>query len=127
MNSPDLSSNQNRVCMSIHRRVGFVVLPAILFVHGYRYQNLAVTRAAAVFTLLGIVLNRLNVSVIAFKWYAAQRYYPTWMEIVVTLAVISAELWVFRWVVNRMPVLDSIEEEQRRKMRLVDGDVGFAA
>jgi hypothetical protein len=29
------------------------------------------------------------------------------MEIVVTLAVISAELWVFRWVINRMPVLDS--------------------
>ena len=43
---------------------------------------------------------------IGFKWYAAVRYVPSWMEIVVTLGVISAELWVFRWVVNRMPVLD---------------------
>ncbi len=54
------------------------------------------------------MLNRLNVSVIAFKWYAAEHYVPTWMEIVVTLGVISAELWVFRWVVNRMPVLATL-------------------
>jgi hypothetical protein len=58
-----------------------------------------------VFTLLGIVLNRLNVSVIAFKWYEPVRYFPTWMEIEVTLAVIFAEIWVFRWIINRMPVL----------------------
>ena len=56
--------------------------------------------------LIGIVLNRLNLTVIGFKWYAPVRYVPTWMEIVVTLGVISAELWVFRWIVNRMPVLD---------------------
>lgn len=85
--------------------IGLVALPAALFVYGYRHRALGVIRGAAVATLLGIVLNRLNVSVIAFKWNAAVRYVPSWMEIVVTLAVISAELWVFRWIVNRMPVL----------------------
>jgi Ni/Fe-hydrogenase subunit HybB-like protein len=65
-------------------------------------------------TLVGIILNRLNVSVIAFRWYAEVRYVPTWMEIVVTLGVISAELWVFRWVVNRMPVLDFAMDHGRR-------------
>ena len=86
--------------------VGFVVVPAALYLYGCQRRSLSVVKAAAVLTLIGIVLNRLNVSVIAFKWYAAVRYVPTWMEIVVTLGVISAELWVFRWVVNRMPVLD---------------------
>jgi Ni/Fe-hydrogenase subunit HybB-like protein len=52
-----------------------------------------------------VILNRLNISVIAFKWYEAVRYYPSWMEIWVTLAVISMELWVFRWVITRMPIL----------------------
>ena len=85
--------------------VGLVALPAALFIQGYRTRDLRVIRTAAVLTLLGIVLNRLNVSVIGFKWYAPVRYVPTWMEIEVTLAVIAAELWVFRWVVNRMPVL----------------------
>jgi Ni/Fe-hydrogenase subunit HybB-like protein len=56
------------------------------------------------FTAIGVVLNRLNVSIIAFKWYAPVRYYPSWIEIWVTLAVICMELWVFRWVINRMPV-----------------------
>ncbi len=107
--------------------VGFTALPAALFVVGHRHRNLRVTRAAAVGTLIGIVLNRLNVSVIAFKWYAAVHYVPTWMEIVVTLAVISAEIWVFRWVVNRMPVLATIEEERRRALRVIEADAGIAA
>jgi Ni/Fe-hydrogenase subunit HybB-like protein len=62
-------------------------------------------RTGAAMTLIGVVLNRLNISVIAFKWYESVHYVPTWMEIVVTGAVISAELWVFRWVINRMPVM----------------------
>ncbi len=86
--------------------VGFVAVPAGLYIYGFRNNRVPVIRVAAALALVGIVLNRLNVTVIGFKWYAAQRYVPTWMEIVVTLAVISAELWVFRWVINRMPVLD---------------------
>jgi hypothetical protein len=31
------------------------------------------------------------------------------MEAVITLGIVSAELWIFRWVVNRMPVLDFAE------------------
>ena len=88
--------------------VGFVLLPCALFVYGLRYQNLNIIRAASVLTLIGIVLNRLNVSVIAFKWYEPVHYVPTWMEIEVTLAIVFAEIWVFRWVVNRMPVFSDI-------------------
>ncbi len=85
---------------------GFVMVPAALFIIAFRDRSLRMTRVAAAMTLIGIILNRLNVSVIAFRWDAAVRYVPSWMEIVVTLAVISVELWVFRWVINRMPVLD---------------------
>ena len=94
--------------------VGFVVVPAALFLCGYRNGCLSVIRWAALLTLIGIVLNRLNVTVIGFKWYAEVRYVPTWMEVVVTLGVISAELWVFRWVINRMPVLDFDMSESHR-------------
>jgi Ni/Fe-hydrogenase subunit HybB-like protein len=86
--------------------VGFTAVPALLYAYGLQRRRLPAVRAAAVLALVGVVLNRLNVSTIAFKWYLPVRYVPTWMEIVVTLGVISAELWVFRWVVNRMPVLD---------------------
>jgi len=86
--------------------LGFVAVPAALYGYAWLRRSMTVARVAAVAALVGIVLNRLNVSVIAFRWNAAVHYVPSWMEIVVTLGVISAELWVFRWVVNRMPVLD---------------------
>jgi len=55
--------------------------------------------------MVGIIINRLNVTVIGFKWDAVHHYYPSWKEIVVTLTVIFIELWIFRWIINRMPVL----------------------
>jgi Ni/Fe-hydrogenase subunit HybB-like protein len=85
--------------------MGFVLVPCILFVHGLRQRSLGWIRVAAAMSLIGIVLNRLNVSIIAFKTYAPVRYVPSWMEIEITLAIICAEIWVFRWVVNRLPVL----------------------
>ncbi len=87
--------------------IGLVLLPCVLFLHGVRYQNLAVIRMAAILAMLGIIINRLNYSVIAYKWYVplSQRYIPSWMEITITLAIILTEVWVFRWIANRMPVL----------------------
>ncbi|MBI4538298.1 MAG: polysulfide reductase NrfD [Gemmatimonadetes bacterium] len=95
--------------------VGFVMVPAALFLHGCRGGNVKLIRVAAVMALAGVLLNRLNVSIIAFKWYAPERFVPTWMEIEVTLALVCAQLWVFRWVVNRMPVLDFATEPASRK------------
>ncbi len=46
-------------------------------------------KVAAILTMLGIIINRLNVTVIGFRWDAAAHYYPSWMEIVVTLTVFS--------------------------------------
>lgn len=85
--------------------VGFVAVPCVLFALAWRHRSTLLSRIAAIGAMLGVILNRLNVSVIAFQPNAAVRYVPTWMEVVVTLGVISAEIWVFRWIVNRMPVL----------------------
>ncbi|MEI7500314.1 MAG: NrfD/PsrC family molybdoenzyme membrane anchor subunit [Bacteroidota bacterium] len=85
--------------------LGFVLLPMILFFFSYRANNITMIKVAAIITMLGVILNRLNVTVIGFRWDMAIRYVPSWMELVVTLAVIFTEIWIFRWVINRMPVL----------------------
>jgi hypothetical protein len=72
-------------------------------------------RWAAVLTMLGIIINRLNISVIAFKWYAPVHYYPAFGEIITTLTVVFAEIWVFRWIVNRMPILREAPEWAREE------------
>lgn len=85
--------------------IGFVLVPMMMFFYSYRRSNINLVKIAAVITMTGIIINRLNVTVIGFKWDAPIRYVPTWMELTVTLAVIFTEIWIFRWVVNRMPVL----------------------
>jgi len=85
--------------------IGLVLVPCVMFAYAVRHRRLGIVRTAAILTLIGIVVNRLNISIIAFNWNAVQRYYPSWQEIVVTLMVIFAEIWVFRWIVNRMPVM----------------------
>lgn len=85
--------------------IGFVFVPMLLFFYSYRTRNIIMIRFAAIMTMIGVILNRLNVTVIGFRWDSATHYIPSWMEIVVTFAVIFTEIWVFRWVINRMPVL----------------------
>lgn len=87
--------------------IGFVLVPAFMFAFGHRHRSLNIVRIAAILALLGVILNRLNVTIIVFRWYEAVRYYPSWQEIIVTLMVICGEIWLFRWVVNRMPVFSS--------------------
>lgn len=87
--------------------LGFVLVPGFMFAFGYKHRSLVIIRIASVLALLGVILNRLNVSVIAFKWYADVHYYPSWQEIVVTLMIICAEIWILRWMVTRMPVLNA--------------------
>lgn len=84
---------------------GFVLLPMGLFFYSYRTNNIPIVKIAAILTILGVILNRLNVTIIGFRWDMAIRYVPSWMELIVTLAVIFTEIWIFRWVINRMPVL----------------------
>jgi len=84
---------------------GFVLLPMLLFYYSYKRNNILLIKVAAVFTMLGVIINRLNVTVIGFRWDAAVHYVPSWMEIVVTMAVIFTEIWIFRWVITRLPVL----------------------
>ncbi|MBW7995819.1 MAG: Ni/Fe-hydrogenase cytochrome b subunit [Candidatus Glassbacteria bacterium] len=108
--------------------VGFVLLPCICFLYGFKRVSMPLIQKAAILTLVGIILNRLNISIIAFKWYESVRYYPTWMEVEVTLAVVVAEILVYRWIINRMPVLQEIPQwaidkaRQKRKEEMVSGE-----
>jgi Ni/Fe-hydrogenase subunit HybB-like protein len=85
--------------------LGFVLLPMILFFMAYRSYNITLVKVASLVAMVGIIINRLNVTVIGFQWDEAVRYVPSWKEIVVTLTVLSIEIWIFRAVVRRLPVL----------------------
>ncbi|MCK5695046.1 MAG: polysulfide reductase NrfD [Desulfobacula sp.] len=87
--------------------IGFVLFPAILYAVGSREKNLVLVRLAAIWTVLGIMLNRLNISVVAFNWHlpSAQRYYPSFMEIATSVFIVTLGIVVYKFIVTRMPIL----------------------
>jgi Ni/Fe-hydrogenase subunit HybB-like protein len=58
----------------------------------------------AVCVILGFVFNRLNVSLTGFEAWAGRAYFPTWIEISVTLSIVTAGFIVFALAARHLPV-----------------------
>jgi len=56
--------------------------------------------------VIGVVVNRLNISLIAFNWHlpSSERYFPHWMEIVISAFIVTIGLVAYRFIVSRMPI-----------------------
>jgi Ni/Fe-hydrogenase subunit HybB-like protein len=87
--------------------LGFVGLPAFIYAIAARDKNVKLARIASVIAVLGIVFNRLNISIVAFNWHlpAAQRYMPSWMEIVTSVFIVTVGITVYRFITANMPIL----------------------
>ncbi|MYL81730.1 Ni/Fe-hydrogenase cytochrome b subunit [Desulfovibrio aerotolerans] len=85
---------------------GFVAMPCYCYAVAYRDRNLKLARIAAPWTVLGIVLNRFNISLVAFNWQlpSVDRYFPSFGEIVISLFVVTIGVLIFRFIVTRMPI-----------------------
>ena len=86
--------------------IGFVALPAFIYAIAVREKKLRLVRWAALISVFGVVLNRLNISLVAFNWQipSAERYFPSWSEIVISLFVVTVGVVVYRFIVTRMPI-----------------------
>ena len=87
--------------------LGFVLVPMLLMVYAYQNHNATVVRRAAILTAIGVILNRVDVTIVAFNWQLPLelRYIPSWMEVTITVTIVAIGLMTFRFIVNRMPIL----------------------
>ncbi|MBI2425770.1 MAG: Ni/Fe-hydrogenase cytochrome b subunit [Candidatus Hydrogenedentes bacterium] len=92
--------------------LGFVLAPAILYTVAVKRRSVTLARIAAVWAVLGVVLNRLNVSLFAYNWQFPERYVPHWMEIAISITLVTIGLMTFRFIVNRMPILNAEAEDK---------------
>jgi len=88
---------------------GFVALPCFLYAIGVRDKNLTMIKWTSVLAVLGIIVNRLNVSLVAFNWHlpSSERYLPHWLEIGISIFIVTLGIIAFRFIVTRMPILYS--------------------
>jgi len=88
--------------------LGFVLLPAVVLSYGIKTGRVGIVRLGAFYAVLGILVNRLNVSVVAFNWNLPNHLHhivPPWQEVAIVAAVATLHILIFRWIVNRMPVI----------------------
>ena len=85
----------------------FVLMPALLYAKGARDGNVSLCRFASANAIIGIVLNRFNVSMIAFNYNLppAERYFPSIWEICISIFVVTMIVTSYRFIVYNMPVL----------------------
>jgi Ni/Fe-hydrogenase subunit HybB-like protein len=85
--------------------IGFIGAPCLIYLWGVRRNSVGFVRVAAVMSVLSVILNRFNVSMIALNYNVADRYSPRWTEIVITLTIVTIGVLAYKWMVNRMPIL----------------------
>lgn len=87
--------------------IGFVLLPCVFFAIGAREKNLRIVRFTAAWAVLGIVINRFNVGLIAFNYHlpSSERYFPHWMEIGISLFIVTIGVLAYKFIVSHMPIL----------------------
>ncbi|GBE00062.1 putative Ni/Fe-hydrogenase 2 b-type cytochrome subunit [bacterium BMS3Abin07] len=87
---------------------GFVLLPALILTYAVKSKRVGVVRFGALLAVAGIIVNRINVSIIAFNWKLPDHLHhiiPPWPEVAVVLAIVTIHILIFRWILNRLPVL----------------------
>lgn len=87
--------------------IGFVALPAFAYALGVRERNQRLIRVTAIWTVIGVMLNRLNISLVAFNYHlpSSQRYVPSWMEIATSIFIVTLGIVIYRFITTRMPIL----------------------
>jgi Ni/Fe-hydrogenase subunit HybB-like protein len=97
--------------MFLLEMLGGVALPAILLSFQRIRNREKFLLSASLLVMAGIVLNRINVSWIGMSVHDQLNYYPTWMEIALSLGFITAGTIIFFLAVHYLPVFPKTEEE----------------
>ncbi len=93
--------------------LGFVAIPMVMFTIGVKLEKIGLVRFAALYAVVGTVLNRVNVNIITFNWYLPNHLHqiiPPWTEVIMVLAMVTLQVLVFRWIMNRFPVTRELPE-----------------
>jgi len=85
-----------------------VIVPLVTLASPKRRQSMASIFAASSLVILGVVLNRIDVFLVAYKpLYPVKAYFPSLFEIAVTLGLVSTLVLVYRAIVMIFPVIQA--------------------
>jgi len=83
--------------------IGVVIPVGMLLIERVRNHPTGLV-IAALFSVLGFVINRLNISVTGMEGAAGVQYVPSWMEVAVSLGLVALGFALFALAVRYLPV-----------------------
>lgn len=89
-----------------------VIAPGIMAsIPSLRRNSKSLTTIGAL-VVLGVVINRFNVSLVGMAQAAGQSYFPSWMEISITAMLVSAGVLVYTFVAENFNLFAGHEEAE---------------
>jgi Ni/Fe-hydrogenase subunit HybB-like protein len=87
------------------------LLPASLLAFRRIRASSAGIAAASILTLLGMIGYRFNLCIVAFARPDGVSYFPTWMELAVTIGIVAAAMLAFLFFAERLNVCETGNEK----------------
>ena len=85
--------------------IGLFAIVPLMYYYGVLKKNVKLIQVTGVLTMIAIILNRFNLTLITFNYQLPHRELFFWKEALVVISVIIIEILLYRWIINRMPVL----------------------
>lgn len=90
-----------------------VIAPFLLLARQKVRENQTGLFACAVMMIIGFILNRLNISITGMEGWAGKPYFPSWMEIMVTISIVTAGFIAFALAAKYLPLF-KLEKTERK-------------
>ena len=100
-----------------------VAVPLVMLLYREVRHSPRWLATASLLVMIGVVVNRANVYWVGYRpAYAAERYFPSLAEWGLTIGVVAALLFIWRWIVIYFPVMTPVERSERSIVQqAVDG------
>ena len=90
-----------------------IAAPIVLFSRRRVRENRQGLFAGATLIILGFILNRMNISITGMEASAGVTYFPSWMEIAITLSIVTAGFVVFTLAAKHLPIFERARPVRR--------------
>jgi Ni/Fe-hydrogenase subunit HybB-like protein len=91
--------------------VGLFAIPMLLVVIGRVRAHPQALFGCSAMVVGAFLVNRLNVSTTGLEKAAGVRYFPSWMEMAVTMSIVVAGMVLFRFAARYLPVFEHGEKK----------------
>lgn len=102
------------VLAAVEVAVGMLLPAGLMAVPVWRRRP-ALRLLAAGVAVTGVVLNRIDTALVSMASTVRAAYWPSWIEIVVTLGIVAAGMLAYDWVARHWPLFEATAEAEPAK------------